>query len=423
MSNPLKHIHSVYLVKVGRDGKTSKHLAGRFLTAGNHLHILEDHQGILGQHLEEGPLDLDKFAQIHDLYHSQYLNTVNQEDVEAGAHPDLLPEAKLDPLPARRPSSFEYWHNGADHPDIVEFKEGVPHCNGAPTTHTHINSLLENVKGGLGAVRYRKDRGTQIAKMESALQELLKADTSDLTDAFSKLRELVKAGHLDPAHERILANYVYKDPMCGDLGNKFAYHDFLSRPQQGVHVIMDGNDFKSINDRYGHQMGDDAIKAMGKAAREAMDETVGQDKGKLFRMGGDEFAAHVPDHESAARFARSYRTKLEAIPALGGVHKLSMSFGIGADPQTADKALYEAKKQKYTPETQNLDENQRKSLFPKGAAPSFAHSLMPGFEGAIPLDHSQLNVKAVPPPIKEVKPAAPAPIQQPSAPVAQPAHV
>lgn len=400
---PLKSLHSVYLIKVGKDGKVVRHPAGRFLTAGNHLHILEDYHNLLGRHLDEGPLDLDKFHQIHDLHNSQYLHVANQADIDAGVHPELLPEAKLDPLPPKRPSSFEYKHNGSDQTDHIEFKDGVPHYNGVPTTHTHINSLLQNVQQGLGAIRYKQDRGSAIKKMEGILEILLKTDTTDLTDAFSKLRELVKAGHLDPAHERILANYVYKDPMVDTIGNKFAYGDFMARPRPGVHVMMDGNDFKSINDRFGHQMGDDAIKAMGKAAREAMDET--SKDGKLFRIGGDEFAAHLPDHESAAKFARAYRSKLEAIPAIGGSHRLSMSFGFGADPESADKALYEAKKQKYTPETANLEESQRRSLFPKGNAPSLAHSLVPGSEGPIPLD-APAGVKAVPPPptVKEQQP-------------------
>jgi len=149
---------------------------------------------------------------------------------------------------------------------------------------------------------------------------------------------------------------------------------------------MDSNGFKAINDTFGHQTGDDAIKSMGRAAREAMDEAVGSDNGKLWRAGGDEFTAHVPDHESAAKFIRAYQTKLDAIPKVGGTHKLSMSFGLGTNPEQADQALFEAKKQKYTPETSHLPERQRVKVFDEGNVPHLAHSLVPGNEGPIKLD-------------------------------------
>lgn len=420
---PIRHIHNVYTVHT-KDNKVNRHLAGRFLTAGDHLHVLEDYGNHLG-HLKEGPLDMENLHQIHDLYNSQYLDVVNQQELENGKRPDLLPEAQLDPMPPKKPPSFEYVHNGTDQADSIEFKDGVPHYNGVPTTHLHVNALLDNVKSGLGIVRYKKDQGAEIKKMEAALSSLMKAD-EDLSAAFSRLRELVASGHLDPKHERILAGQVYKDALVPELGNQFGYHDFLSRPTAGgVHVMMDGNDFRSVNNTYGHPIGDAAIKAMGKAIRESVDETMGSDKAKAFRVGGDEFAIHAPDHESAAKFARAVRTKLEAIPAIGGSHKLSMSFGLGADPKSADTALYEAKKQKYTPETVHLPEDQRERAFSVGGAPSFAHSLVPGSEGAIPLDQSQLNVKPVPAPIKEplpepAKPAAGAPAPSAPAPVQPP---
>jgi GGDEF domain-containing protein len=88
-------------------------------------------------------------------------------------------------------------------------------------------------------------------------------------EALGKLDELVKAGHLEPHHAEALRQHAFKDPMTGHvMGNKFAYTDFLNRAEDskgGVHVVMDGNDFKSVNDKFGHETGDRAIKAMGQA--------------------------------------------------------------------------------------------------------------------------------------------------------------
>jgi diguanylate cyclase (GGDEF)-like protein len=395
---PLKHLKNVYSIHPGKDGRVTRHLTGRFLTAGKHLHVLEDNEGFLS-HLQEGPLTQDSFEQIHDLHNSSYLDVVNQEDLEQGKRPDLLPEVDLEKMPPKPPSSFTYHHNGADQPDHIDFVDGVPHHNGTPTTHMHIRAILDNVRDGVGVVRYKKDQGSAIQKMETELSYLFKAgaEDTDLTDAFSTLRELVKSGHLDPKHERILAQRVYADPLVPEIGNKFAYNDFNSRPVPGVHVMMDGNDFKHVNDTFGHPVGDDVIKAIGKAIHESRNE-VAPGHSKAWRFGGDEFAVHLPDHETAARFTRTVRAKLDAVPCVGGTHKVSLSFGLGHNPETADRALYAAKRQKFTPETAHLPEAERVRAFKVGQAPSFAHSLVPGQEGAIPLDLSQLNVKAVPPP-------------------------
>jgi len=158
--------------------------------------------------------------------------------------------------------------------------------------------------------------------------------------------------------------------------------------------------------------GDGAIKAFGTAAREAADEAT-PGVGKLFRNGGDEFVAHFPSHEHAAAFSRALSQKLEKVAPVGGAHKLSMSFGFGPDMATADKALYEAKKQKVNPQGQRA--------FKVGQVPNLAHSLMPGHEGPLPLHdsgagavHSTLHaMNAVKPAV--TKPAAPPAAPKPAA--------
>ncbi len=404
---PLEHLHQVYHVKLGRNG-LERHLAGRFLTAGGHVHILEDYHGLLGGHLTEGPITLENLDQIRKLKESQYLDVVSQKELQSGKRSEYLPEAELNTSTPQRSSSFMYQHQGNSTADHVDFREGVPHFNGSPTSHAHINSLIANVKQGLATIRYRPDQTNEIAKMESWVGSLFKSDEENkASEAFSRLRELVESGHLDPEHERVLAGLVFKDALIPQIGNKFAFNDFLRRHAGGgVHLVMDANDFKSVNDTYGHSMGDSAIKAIGQAAREAMDETVGPEKSKLFRMGGDEFAAHVPTYEDAARFARSLRSKLDQIEPIAGQHRLSMSFGFGADHDSADKALYQAKKQKFSPETRELPDAQNEMkvrLYRRGQSPHFAHSFVPGFEGPLPLDSSQLNI--APPPAPEVKDA------------------
>jgi diguanylate cyclase (GGDEF)-like protein len=431
-------VHHVYVFKVAPDLSIKRHAAGRFLTAGNHLHILEDYHGDLGRNLTEGPLDQNRVTQIASFGESRAHEVVPMSDLLSGDRPELWqpPEAQ----PARPASAFEIHRTGQSDPDHLEFIGGAGHLNGTKLEDHQLKSILDHVKRGHAAVRYKQAsvQATKVQKMELVFHELMKntdpAHAEKVHSALDRLDQLVKAGLLEPHHADVLRQHTFTDPATGNsMGNKFAYQDFLNRTQGrgGVHVVMDGNDFKSVNDRFGHETGDHAIRAMGGALRSAMDEAVGQGEGKLFRVGGDEFAAHVPTHEHAARFARALRQKLDALPAIQGSHKLSMGLGFGVDPHSADMALYEAKKQKYHPESM-IGNDSRKwvSRFAPGTAPSLAHSLVPGFEGPVPLHSDQLHVK--PPPEPMPKPPAPEPLKivQPTAapspvgagPVSPPAH-
>lgn len=409
------HIQHVYWMAPGPDLKIRRHASGRFLTAGNHVHVLEDYHGHLKGQLSEGPMDQYKAQQIENLRNNHQFEVVPLSDIRSGKRPELW-EAPV-ATPAARPTAFEYLRQGQDKADHLEYIDGKAHLNGHPLDAAQVKALLHHVKNGHATVRYSQSKGSAVRKMEALFQRLLKQEETEqaakVNSALGKLDELVKQGLLDPQHAEALRQHAFKDPMMGNaMGNKFAYQDFLQRNQnnpEGIHLMLDANDFKSVNDKYGHETGDKAIKAMGRAVREAMDETVGQDKGKLYRIGGDEFAAHVPTHEHAAAFARALRSKLEGITPIEGAHKLSMSVGIGHNPRAADQALYEAKKQKYDPAGMtNPDSRKWVSKYAVGAAPSFAHSLVPGFEGAIPLSHEQLHVK--PPPAPAPVPEAPAPV-------------
>lgn len=413
------HIHHVYRYIPGPDLKIRRHMTGRYLTAGDHLHVLEDYHGHLKAALSEGPLDQTKHQQISNLKANHKMEVVPLSDIRAGRRPELWEHPQVQ-APAPRPTAFEYIRHGQDRADHLEYINGIPHLNGHPLNREQTAALLQHHRNGHAVIRYKQGRGQTIAKMEEILAGLMKSDdpaqAAAVHAALGKLDELVKAGHLPAEHAEALRNHAFKDPMTGHvMGNKFAHTDFLNRAQGkgGIHIAMDGNDFKSVNDLFGHEAGDRGIKAYGAALRAAMDE-IGPGQGKLFRTGGDEFAAFVPTHDHAAAFARALHNNLAKIAPIHGNHRLSMSLGFGADPATADRALYLAKTQKLSPIGARAHAI--------GAVPNLAHSLVPGFEGPVPLDHTQLHVK--PPPAPEPPPPATEPVVHTptlSAPAANPA--
>lgn len=431
-------IFTVHSNHVGDKG-VERRGVGRFMTKDGHLHILEDWHGILDGLLPQGPMDARTAARVHNLPRSSYLSVQSLRNTPPKPklpHPSsgggsIAASAPMPaPQHAAQPDSvFEYHRAGMDRPHIVEFSGGKALLDGNPLETPELQVMLDNHRKGAATIRYRSSAGTAIAKMEQVFQDLRKAGPEeeaemDPAEAFQHLARMSKEGSLPPGVERALRRAVYEDSMTHGVGNKYAYNEFAAKKKPGVYVGMDGNDFRAINELHGHAAGDAAIKAFGQAAREAMDEVVGQHQSKLFRTpdtqdlyrpGGDEFTAHVPTHEHAAAFARRLREKLEALPPINGVHKLSMSFGFGHNPETADKALYEAKKQKLHPG------GERK--YPAGSTPSFAHSLVPGSEGPVPLSGEQVPMippaqPASPPKAATPAPATPAPAAQPQLPKA-----
>lgn len=117
-------------------------------------------------------------------------------------------------------------------------------------------------------------------------------------------------------------------------------------------VMLDLDHFKHINDRYGHETGDQVIRELGNALRRTLRRS-----DVAARMGGEEFALLLPQtDEAAARtlFAR-LRLALEQLPIPGLENPIRISAGLALlapgdhDLETlrarADGALYDAKEQ------------------------------------------------------------------------------
>jgi diguanylate cyclase (GGDEF)-like protein len=114
-------------------------------------------------------------------------------------------------------------------------------------------------------------------------------------------------------------------------------------------IIADIDHFKEINDRSGHAVGDAALRIVGETALRAS-----RSADTVARIGGDEFAAILPDTDAEGAFLFAERLR-EAILISAEMDDalLTMSLGIaeseadGLTPdilcRSADQALYEAK--------------------------------------------------------------------------------
>jgi diguanylate cyclase (GGDEF)-like protein len=119
-------------------------------------------------------------------------------------------------------------------------------------------------------------------------------------------------------------------------------------------VLADLDNFKFVNDLYGHQVGDDVLRRFADIMRESLREF-----DLAVRHGGEEFAVLLPetDLEGGARLAERLAESLRTTQFTNGAGEaftVTSSFGVAAFSRaasaeqlmlTADRALYRAKKE------------------------------------------------------------------------------
>jgi diguanylate cyclase (GGDEF)-like protein len=149
------------------------------------------------------------------------------------------------------------------------------------------------------------------------------------------------------------------DPLTG-LANRrqlemvlevqLAEADRLGRPISCL--MLDVDHFKRFNDQFGHDAGDEVLRAMGEILQQATRE-----HGLAFRYGGEEFLLLMPelDAEQASQRAEDIRARVKSLRVQHGGRELgpiTASLGMATAPahcgfdtlvKTADAALLRAK--------------------------------------------------------------------------------
>ncbi|MFT7682999.1 MAG: diguanylate cyclase (GGDEF)-like protein [Moritella dasanensis] len=152
------------------------------------------------------------------------------------------------------------------------------------------------------------------------------------------------------AHYDLLTNLPNRVLLAERLNQAIKH---CQRRNQSLAVaFMDLDGFKAINDRHGHNMGDELLVEVAKRMREALREC-----DTLARIGGDEFIAVMVDLENSEDSETALKRLLKAAsdPVFLGdaVMQVSASIGVSFYPQDnldadllmrhADRAMYVAK--------------------------------------------------------------------------------
>lgn len=179
----------------------------------------------------------------------------------------------------------------------------------------------------------------------------------EFASLFNSIQKLQKMMQQRDVLEFQLRNIANTDALTG-VSNRLALEDYLivlsQHPQklsQLCLMIIDIDNFKRVNDEYGHILGDQVIQMVAEQLKLCV-----RHSDLIVRYGGDEFLILIeeiePDH--AAKIAEKIRTHLATQPIdtleIGQSFHISLSIGIavGAESwlelfQKADQALLRAK--------------------------------------------------------------------------------
>jgi diguanylate cyclase (GGDEF)-like protein len=170
---------------------------------------------------------------------------------------------------------------------------------------------------------------------------------------------LVRArDHLD-AGMRTLRHDAEHDALTGLLSRRTfdADLELLDDDQPVSLILVDIDDFKSVNDTFGHAVGDDTLRIVAEALAANSRQT-----DRAYRIGGDEFAVLMPGcaTSNAIRRAEAVRCAVETSPRFDLVGRgararrtVTVSLGVASLPDharhhlelrhAADAAMYTAK--------------------------------------------------------------------------------
>jgi diguanylate cyclase (GGDEF)-like protein/PAS domain S-box-containing protein len=174
--------------------------------------------------------------------------------------------------------------------------------------------------------------------------------------ALLQARDFVELAIVRVAEHERLVHLTRHDPLTG-VANRASFRDLLGEALasgEGELAVgfCDLDDFKEVNDRYGHTLGDDVLVEVARRLQRGL-----RAGDELARVGGDEFTIlwrNIPDAAAAhAVAARLVAVGDEPFPAPGGSVTVGVSVGFSlAEPgdtvetlvAAADEALYQSKK-------------------------------------------------------------------------------
>lgn len=205
------------------------------------------------------------------------------------------------------------------------------------------------IAGGIiiGAVRIEGPAGLWTPERESLVESYLSTSASVLSN-LQLLQTMREQANMDPL------TGLYNRRFCKDYARKLMAMARRRDTPLGF-IMLDLDHFKSINDVYGHEVGDRILKEFAKTVTQSMRET-----NLTARLGGEEFIILLPDTGASACQVVAERIRNAVgrmtMPQVKDSHipPVTVSLGIAVYPEhgatleemlaASDRALYESKR-------------------------------------------------------------------------------
>lgn len=170
-----------------------------------------------------------------------------------------------------------------------------------------------------------------------------------------KQKELEHLNQMIRANMEKLNSMVYRDELTGLYNRRYVMERVLeplaAREFHGILVMIDIDDFKTVNDSYGHEAGDTALICIASMMEESFHGHT------VVRWGGEEFLIILADEEerAAGKLCEKFRRDVEEFPFSYGdcTFFCTVTLGLAVycrkkalkeNLACADKALYTGKK-------------------------------------------------------------------------------
>ncbi len=239
---------------------------------------------------------------------------------------------------------------GEFRPDMVLMDMYMPDCNGRDVAKV-IRQVPDYVGLPIVYLSSETDRQKQFSAMRIGAEGFLtKPVVPD---------ELVAAVAIRAERMRTLRSLMARDSLTGLFNHttttQLLENAILSAKRDGstlCFTMIDIDRFKSVNDTYGHPVGDQVILALSRVLQQRL-----RNSDIVGRYGGEEFAVILQDvhPEQATKLINALREDFARVTfhATSGEFNCTFSAGIACYPnhrrlellrEAADKALYEAKR-------------------------------------------------------------------------------
>jgi diguanylate cyclase len=228
--------------------------------------------------------------------------------------------------------------------EVRELSQEVRHATDLTTLQSRVSARLEKVTQQVQDFRAREaarreEMADRTARMHARIEDLER----EAQDLYQRLNREKLGARIDTL-TRLANRRSFDERLARDIAQRGDAPVAL--------LLFDVDDFKAINDSYGHRAGDRVLQVVARSLAASL-----RAEDFIARIGGEEFVALVPaSREAALQVANQMRRSVETLKLhfRGAPVRISVSCGLtelkaqdspdGAFDR-ADAALYRAKRQ------------------------------------------------------------------------------